>query len=301
MGAWSMGLIGTLPSAHWITAAGVLGLLVGSFLNVVILRLPERLLHGWRREAATILAEARGETESPAVPEPAASRPPGIVREPSHCPHCKHRLAALDNIPLLSWLLLRGRCRYCKAPISMQYPLVELLSCVLSAVVIWHFGPDVQGAAALLFTWVLIAASGIDLRTQQLFDPLILPLLWLGLLLALRAVFVNPAQAILGAALGYLALWGVCQVFKLLTGREVLGHGDFKLLAALGAWTGAWALLPIMLIASLGGAMIGSAYLALSRKEQGMPIPFGPYLAIAGWIWLLAGTPLSNGSLGLFI
>ena len=160
----------------------------------------------------------------------------------------------------------------------MQYPLVELLSCVLSAVVIWHFSPDVQGAAALLFTWVLIAASGIDLRTQQLFDPLILPLLWLGLLLALRAVFVNSAQAILGAALGYLALWGVCQVFKLLTSREVLGHGDFKLLAALGAG----ALLPIVLIASLVGAMIGSAYRALSRKGQGMPIPFGPYLAIAG-------------------
>ncbi len=294
-----MSLFSTLPTVYWIVAAGVLGLLVGSFLNVVILRLPERLLHGWRREATAILAEAGGEAEPVAAVEPSA--PPGIVREPSHCPHCKHRLAAWDNIPLLSWLLLRGRCRYCKAPISIQYPLVELLSGVLSAVAIWHFGANAQGAAALVLTWVLIAASGIDLRTQLLPDQLTLPLLWLGLLLALLPVFVDPVQAILGAALGYLALWSVYWVFKLLTGKEGMGYGDFKLLAALGAWMGAWALLPIVLISSLVGAVIGSAYLALSRKGHGVPIPFGPYLAIAGWIWLLAGAPLTHWYLGFFM
>lgn len=296
--------LGALPAAYWIAAAGVLGLLVGSFLNVVILRLPERLLHGWRREAEDILAEARGE----AVSEPAhdrdgvaAAAPPGIVREPSHCPQCKHRLSAWDNIPLLSWLLLRGRCRYCKAPISIQYPLVELLTGVLSAVALWHFGATTQGAAAVVFTWVLIAASGIDLRTQLLPDQLTLPLLWLGLLLALVPVFVNPVQAILGAALGYLALWSVYWVFKLLTSKEGMGYGDFKLLAALGAWMGAWALLPIVLISSLVGALIGSLYLALSRKGHGVPIPFGPYLAIAGWIWLLAGPALAHWYLGFFM
>ena len=294
-----MSLFSALPAVYWIVAAGVLGLLVGSFLNVVILRLPERLLHGWRREATAILAEARGEAEPAAAAEPAA--PPGIVREPSHCPRCKHRLAAWDNIPLLSWLLLRGRCRYCKASISIQYPLVELLSGVLSAVAIWHFGANAQGAAAMVFTWVLIAASGIDLRTQLLPDQLTLPLLWLGMLLALAPVFVDPVQAILGAALGYLALWSVYWVFRLLTGKEGMGYGDFKLLAALGAWMGAWALLPIVLISSLVGAVIGSAYLALSRKGQGVPIPFGPYLAIAGWIWLLAGAPLTRWYLGFFM
>ena len=294
-----MSLFSTLPAVYWILAAGVLGLLVGSFLNVVILRLPERLLHSWRLEATAILAEARGAAEPVAAVEPAA--PPGIVREPSHCPHCQHRLAAWDNIPLLSWLLLRGRCRYCKAPISIQYPLVELLSGVLSAVAIWHFGANAQGAAALVLTWVLIAASGIDLRTQLLPDQLTLPLLWLGLLLALLPVFVDPVQAILGAALGYLALWSVYWVFKLLTGKEGMGYGDFKLLAALGAWMGAWALLPIVLISSLVGAVIGSAYLALSRKGHGVPIPFGPYLAIAGWIWLLAGSALTHWYLGFFM
>lgn len=290
-----------LPTVDWIVAAGVLGLLVGSFLNVVILRFPARMLYDMRREAEAILAEARGETESPAAPEPAADRPPGIVREPSHCPQCKHRLAAWDNIPLLSWLLLRGRCRYCKAPISIQYPLVELLTGVLSAVTLWHFGANAQGAAAVVFTWVLIAASGIDLRTQLLPDQLTLPLLWLGLLLALAPVFVAPEQAILGAALGYLALWSVYWAFKLLTGKEGMGYGDFKLLAALGAWMGAWALLPIVLISSIVGALIGSLYLALSRKGHGVPIPFGPYLAIAGWIWLLAGTMLTHWYLGFFM
>ena len=294
-----MSSLAGLPPAYWSLAAGVLGLLVGSFLNVVILRLPARLQHGWVREAEAILAEARGESAPQA--DPASPAPPGIVREPSHCPHCRHPLAVRDNIPVLSCLLLRGRCRYCRAPISPQYPLVELLTGVLSAVVIGHFGPTLQGAAALPFTWVLVAAAGVDLRTQLLPDPLTLPLLWLGLLLALLPVFADPVQAILGAALGYLALWSMYWAFRLLTGKEGMGYGDFKLLAALGAWMGAWALLPIVLISSVVGAVIGSSYLALSRKGHGVPIPFGPYLAIAGWIWLLAGPALTHWYLGFFL
>jgi len=294
-----MNMLLQLPPAYWIVAAALLGLLVGSFLNVVILRLPARLQHGWQQEAEAILAEARGAAADAAAH--AATAPPGIVREPSHCPHCKHPLQARDNIPLLSWLLLRGRCRWCKAPISVQYPLVELLTAVLSALVIVRFGASTQGAAALLFTWVLIAASGIDVRTQLLPDQLTLPLLWLGMLLALGGVFVAAPQAILGAALGYLALWSVYWVFKLLTGKEGMGYGDFKLLAALGAWMGAWALLPVVLISSIVGAVIGSLYLALSRKGQGVPIPFGPYLAIAGWIWLLAGPWLTHWYFGFFM
>lgn len=299
-----MSWLNALPPPYWIAVAGILGLLVGSFLNVVILRLPERLLHAWRHEAETILAEAHAGTAATDATEKAAGTeapPPGIVREPSHCPHCKHRLAAWDNIPLLSWLLLRGRCRYCKAPISMQYPLVELLTGLLSAVAVWHFGATMQGAMAAVFTWVLVAASGIDIRTQLLPDQLTLPLLWLGLLLSLGGIFVPAPQAIVGAALGYLALWSVYWAFKLLTGKEGMGHGDFKLLAALGAWMGPWALLPIVLISSLAGAVIGSIYLAVNRKGRGVPIPFGPYLAIAGWIWLLAGPALTAWYFGFFM
>lgn len=296
-----MSWLTALPQAYWIVAAGVLGLLVGSFLNVVILRLPERLVHSWRREAEAILTETQAEATVAGVPAASADPPPGIVREPSHCPHCKHRLAAWDNIPLLSWLLLRGRCRYCKGPISVQYPVVELLTGVLSAVAIWHFGATAQGAMTIVFSWVLVAASGIDVRTQLLPDQLTLPLLWLGLLISLGHIFVAPPQAILGATLGYLSLWSVYWVFKLLTGKDGMGHGDFKLLAALGAWMGPWALLPIVLISSLVGAVSGSLYLAINRKGHGVPIPFGPYLAIAGWIWLLAGPLLTGWYLGLFM
>lgn len=294
-----MNWISLLSMPYWIAAAGILGLLVGSFLNVVILRLPARLQHGWQREAKAILAEASGMAETPA--EADIDAPPGIVREPSHCPNCKHPLAARDNIPVLSWLLLRGRCRYCKSPISPQYPLVEALTALLSAIVMAHFGPTLQGAAALLFTWVLVAASGIDLRTQLLPDQLTQPLLWLGLLLSLAPLWVSPASAILGATLGYLSLWSVYWAFRLLTGKEGMGYGDFKLLAALGAWMGTGALLPIVLISSIVGAVVGSAYLWLSRKGHGVPIPFGPYLATAGWIWLLAGPALTHWYFGYFL
>jgi len=291
----------SLPT--WIAIAGGMGLLIGSFLNVVILRLPERLLYAWKTEARDLLETPEDQQGSP-VPgsETVATKPPpGIVREPSHCPSCKHRLAVVDNIPVLSWLWLRGRCRYCQAPISVQYPLVELLTAILSAVVIWRFGATLPGLLALFFTWMLIAASGIDLRTHLLPDNLTQPLLWIGLLAALAKVFIHPQAAILGAVFGYLSLWSIYQLFKLLTGKEGMGYGDFKLLAALGAWMGPVALLPIVLISSLIGAIAGSIYLAVRGKERGAPIPFGPYLAIAGWIWLLAGSDLLHWYLSLFL
>ncbi|WP_449429394.1 prepilin peptidase [Rhodanobacter umsongensis] len=278
-----------LPMVVWIAFAGVLGLVVGSFLNVVILRLPERMAAGWRQEARDVL-------ELEADPAPL---PPGIVREPSHCPHCKHPLSALDNIPLFGWLLLRGRCRYCQAKISIQYPLVELLSGVLSAVIVWKFGLSWMALAGLLLTWTLVALSGIDFRTQLLPDQLTFPLLWLGLLLALLPMFVTAPAAILGAAIGYLSLWSVYWLFKLLTGKEGMGYGDFKLLAALGAWMGPVALLPIILLSSLIGALVGGSLIALRRHQREVPMPFGPFIAAAGWVWFVAGPDLLQGYMHL--
>lgn len=278
-----------LPFALWIALAGVLGLLVGSFLNVVILRLPERMAAAWRQEARDVL-----ELQADATP-----LPPGIVREPSHCPHCKHPLSARDNIPLFGWLLLRGRCRYCQAKISIQYPLVELLSGLLSAVIVWKFGPSWAALAGLALTWTLIALAGIDFRTQLLPDQLTLPLLWLGLLLSLLPMFVTAPASILAAAIGYLSLWSVYWAFKLLTGKEGMGHGDFKLLAALGAWMGPVALLPIILLSSLIGAVVGGTLIALRRHERQIPMPFGPFLAAAGWVWFVAGADLLPGYMQL--
>ncbi len=272
-----------MPLVVWIAFAGVLGLLVGSFLNVVILRLPERMAAAWKQEARDVL-----ELENQAAPP----LPPGIVREPSHCPQCKHRLSARDNIPLFGWLLLRGRCRYCGANISIQYPLVECLTGILSAIVVWQFGPSWPALAGLTLTWFLIALSGIDLRTQLLPDQLTLPLLWIGLLLALVPMLVAAPAAILGAAIGYLSLWSVYWLFKLLTGKEGMGYGDFKLLAALGAWMGPVALLPIVLLSSLIGALVGGSLMVLRQRDSQIPMPFGPFIAAAGWVWFMAGDRL---------
>lgn len=276
-----------LPPIVWIALAGVLGLLVGSFLNVVILRLPERMAAAWRHEARDVLALQADDTPLP----------PGIVREPSHCPQCKHPLSAADNIPLFGWLLLRGRCRYCHTRISIQYPLVELLSAVLSAVIVWKYGVSWPALAGLVLTWMLIALAGIDLRTQLLPDQLTLPLLWLGLLLSLLPMFVAAPAAIIGAAIGYLSLWSVYWLFKLLTGKEGMGYGDFKLLAALGAWMGPVALLPVILLSSLIGALVGGSLIALRRHQREVPMPFGPFIAAAGWVWFVAGDTLLRGYL----
>jgi leader peptidase (prepilin peptidase)/N-methyltransferase len=263
--------------------AGLLGLIVGSFLNVVILRLPARLMHSWRAQSRELL-------ELPEPPEPAT--PPGIVWESSHCPQCKHALGVMENIPVLSWLVLRGRCRHCHAPISIQYPLVELLTGLASAAILWKFGFGWQAAAGLILTWVLIALAGIDLRTQLLPDQLTLPLLWLGLPLSLVSLFVDCSDSIVGAVLGYLSLWSVYWLFKLITGKEGMGYGDFKLLAALGAWMGPIALLPIVLLSSLAGALVGSAFLLIRGHSRATPIPFGPFIAVAGWAWFMGGEQL---------
>lgn len=273
----------SLPPFVWIALAAVLGLLVGSFLNVVILRLPDRMAMAWRRDAREIL-------DLEAVDEP---KLPGIVREPSHCPTCKHPLAWYDNVPVAGWLMLKGKCRYCKTPISKQYPIVEALTGILSAVVVWKFGPTPAALAALGLTWALIAASGIDARIQILPDQINYPLLWTGLALCLipgwQPIAVSPAAAIIGALAGYLSLWSIYWLFKLTTGKEGMGFGDFKLLAALGVWLGPVALLPVVLLSSLLGALIGGAIMVLNKRGRDVPMPFGPYIAGAGWVWLVAG------------
>ena len=273
-----------------IALTGLLGLLVGSFLNVVILRLPRRLEHDWRTQARELLGDTA----------PADAAPPDLVLTGSHCPTCKHALSPLDNIPLVSWLALRGRCRYCKTPISCQYPLVELLTALASAAIAWKLGYGWPLAAGLVFTWILIAASGIDARTQLLPDQLTLPLLWLGLLISLVPIFVDPTAAIVGAAIGYLSLWSVYWLFKLATGKEGMGYGDFKLLGALGAWMGAMSLLPIILISSLIGAIVGGAALAMRGQDRSTPIPFGPFIAAAGWIWFVFGDTIGASYASLF-
>ncbi|MEQ1514077.1 MAG: A24 family peptidase [Lysobacteraceae bacterium] len=269
------------PALGYPIAAG-LGLLVGSFLNVVILRLPKRLEWEWKRDSLETLGQAD-------LYDPP---PPGIVVEPSHCPHCQHKLSWYENIPVFSWLALRGRCRSCKAPISIQYPAVELLTMLLVVACVWRFGFGWQGFGASLLSCFLIAMSGIDVRTQLLPDQLTLPLLWLGLIASVDNLFVPAKTAIAGAVLGYLSLWAVYWVYKQLTGKIGMGHGDFKLLAALGAWAGYKALLPIVMLSSIVGAVVGSIWLMTKGRGQGTPIPFGPYLAIAGWIVFLWGNDI---------
>ena len=272
-----------------IGSAFLFGLLVGSFLNVVILRLPAWLEWRWKSDCREML-----ELE----PLDAAEKPPGIVVQSSRCPKCGHKLAAWENIPLLSFLLLRGRCRGCKTPISWQYPLVELLTGVAFAVVVWQFGATWQSLAVLVFTGMAIGMSGIDMRTTLLPDGMTLPLLWLGLLVSLVPLFVSPADAIIGAAVGYLSLWSVYWGFKLLTGKEGMGYGDFKLLAAIGAWCGVNAILPVVLISSLIGAIVGGAWLAIRGRDRATPIPFGPFLAAAGWVQLVFAPDLLGAYMG---
>jgi len=269
------------PALGFPLAAGF-GLLVGSFLNVVILRLPRRMEWQWKRDSREILGE----------PELYDPPPPGIVVERSHCPHCGHQLSWYENIPVLSWLVLRGKCRSCKAPISAQYPAIELLTMLLFVACVWRFGFGWQGFGALVLTGFLVAASGIDVRTQLLPDSLTLPLMWLGLIASLDNLYMPAKPALLGAVVGYASLWTVWWLFKQATGKEGMGHGDFKLLAALGAWCGLSGLLPIILLSAVAGAIIGSIMLAVQGRDRSTPIPFGPYLAIAGWVTFMWGHDL---------
>ncbi len=269
-------------------AALILGLIVGSFLNVVIHRVPVMLERAWRQECRDYLA----------LEETAEKPPYNLVTPRSQCPECGHRIAAWENIPLLSYLWLGGKCAGCKAPIPRRYPLVEALTGALSLLVAWRFGYGWETAGALLLTWALIALAVIDLRTQLLPDGITLPLIWLGLLFNLAGVFTDLESALLGAVFGYLSLWLVYQGFKRLTGKEGMGYGDFKLLALLGAWLG-WPMLPlIILLSSVAGALIGVALMLVKGRDKDIPIPFGPYLAIAGWIALLWGDAIINMYMG---
>ncbi len=267
----------------FVLCALLIGLLIGSFLNVVVYRLPKMLMHDWQAQAREILS-LPAESDTPTF---------NLILPNSSCPHCGHEIKPWENIPIFSWLFLRGKCSACKAPISTRYPLVELTCGLLSAYVAWHFGFSWQAGSILLLTWGLLAMSLIDADHQLLPDALVLPLLWIGLIVNQFGLFASPADALWGAIAGYLSLWSVYWLFKLVTGKEGMGYGDFKLLAMLGAW-GGWQILPLtILLSSLVGAVLGVIMLRLRNAETSTPIPFGPYLAIAGWIALLWGEQIT--------
>jgi leader peptidase (prepilin peptidase)/N-methyltransferase len=278
------------------TAIFVVSLLIGSFLNVVIYRLPLILDAQWRAQCAELAGEPAVDGEQVLT----------LSSPRSHCPACKAPVRAIHNIPVVSWLALRGRCAHCGTRIPVRYPLIELATAVLSATVAWHFGFGFEALCALLVTWLLIPLTGIDADHQLLPDSLTLPLLWLGLLASLghepgsaHALPVAPADAIIGAATGYLFLRGVFHAFKLLTGKEGMGFGDFKLFAALGAWLG-WQMLPLVLLLSAAvGAVVGITLIVLRKQGREVPIPYGPYLAGAGWIAMLWGPQIVSGYLSV--
>jgi leader peptidase (prepilin peptidase)/N-methyltransferase len=270
----------------FIAISGIIGLLVGSFLNVVIHRLPKMMERDWRAQCA--------ELSGAAVKEEA---PYNLSTPRSACPHCNHKIGALENIPVISYLFLRGKCKGCGAPISIRYPVVEAISGILSAYAAWHFGFGMAAVAAILFVWALIALTCIDLDTQLLPDDITLPLLWLGLLCNLSGTFTSLSNAVIGAIAGYLVLWSVYWLFKLTTGKEGMGYGDFKLLAAIGAWLG-WQMLPlVILLSSVVGAVVGITLIVAVKHGRDIPIPFGPYLAGGGLIALFWGAPITQSYL----
>jgi leader peptidase (prepilin peptidase)/N-methyltransferase len=271
-------------------AALLFGLLIGSFLNVVVYRLPVMA----QRELDNYIAHEAGKD----LPHPDRFN---LMVPRSACPHCGHQITALENIPIVSWLFLRGKCSACKAPISPRYPIVEAVTGLLSAVLVWHFGSGWLGLASLAFAYFLIAMTLIDYDTKTLPDDLTFPLLWLGLLVNLNGTIVPLRDAVIGAMAGYLSLWAVYWLFKLATGKEGMGYGDFKLLAALGAWMG-WAMLPtIVILSSVVGAVVGISLIVFARRDRNNPIPFGPYLAAAGMIALLYGIPLTRYAQGFLV
>ncbi|NMQ18447.1 prepilin peptidase [Candidatus Competibacter phosphatis] len=273
--------------ALFVILTALFGLMIGSFLNVVIYRLPLMMQREWRAQCAELLDQATPD-DTPRL---------SLWGPRSQCPHCHHLIGATENIPLLSYIWQRGRCAHCGVAIGAQYPLVEAASGLLAGVVAWKFGFGWPVLAVLLFTWTLLAASVIDLHHQLLPDDLTLPLLWLGLLAALFGLGTDLHSAVIGAMAGYLSLWLVYQGFRLLTGKEGMGHGDFKLLAALGAWTGWQHLVAIVLLSSLVGAICGVALILLRGRARSAPLPFGPFLAAAGWIVLLWGETINHAYL----
>jgi leader peptidase (prepilin peptidase) / N-methyltransferase len=285
--------------AFFVGSVFVLGLVVGSFLNVVIYRLPVMLERDWRAQAAELLPRVDGAATPDLIPERLTLSTPR-----SACPACKAPIRAWQNIPVVSWLVLRGRCASCKARISARYPLVELATGLLSAGVAWHFGFGAPAACGLLLTWALIALTGVDIDHQLLPDGITLPLMWAGLLAALivgpiagSPIPVSARDALIGAMSGYVSLWLVFHAFRLITGKEGMGYGDFKLFAALGAWLG-WKLLPLVILLSAAtGAVLGILMIVLRGRDRAAPIPFGPYLAAAGWIAMMYGDSLVDGYL----
>ena len=269
-------------------AAGFLGLIVGSFLNVLIHRLPKMMQAEWEAQCAELRNEVI--SESPRY---------NLIVPRSACPHCHHRITASENIPVLSWLMLCGKCSACGTPISPRYPVVELLTACFSVAVVWKFGATWQALGGLVFVWALIALAFIDFDTSLLPDSLTLPLLWLGLIFNLASSFTTLPEAVIGAIAGYLILWAVFWLFKFATGKEGMGYGDFKLLAAIGAWLG-WELLPVtLLLSSVVGALVGIAMIVLVKHDRRIPIPFGPYLAGGGLVALFFGNQLTRAYLGL--
>lgn len=272
----------------FIGTCAFLGLMVGSFLNVVIHRLPKMMELGWRQQCD----ELNGNESVPAEPY-------NLIVPRSACPHCHHAISALENIPVVSYLWLRGKCRSCGAPISPRYPVIEAISAILCGFAAWHFGFGPAAIGALLLIWALLALTAIDFDTQLLPDDIVLPLLWAGLLFNLYGTYTSLPEAVLGAVSGYLALWSVYWLFKLVTGKEGMGYGDFKLLAALGAWLG-WQLLPLIIIlSSLVGAVVGITLIVAVKQGRDIPIPFGPYLAGGGLIALFWGKALTQSYLQL--
>jgi len=285
-------LLQTTPAA-FISLCGLLGLMVGSFLNVVIHRLPRMMEQEWREQCATLDADS-----SPAPQAPSGPRY-NLVIPRSACPTCGHQIRALENVPILSYLALRGRCAQCKARISLRYPVVEAICGALSTFVAWHFGFGAAALTALVLVWALIALTFIDFDTHLLPDSITQPLLWFGLLVNINGTFASLNSAVIGAVAGYLTLWSVYWLFKLTTGKEGMGFGDFKLLAAIGAWLG-WQVLPLtILLSSLVGAVVGITLILFAGHGRQVPIPFGPYLAGGGLIALFWGRALTQAYLGV--
>lgn len=291
------------PAFYGVVA--LISLMVGSFLNVVIHRLPIMMERSWREgmeEFATVTDEsaATSTTDSPAVADATAEPEPFNLAVPrSRCPECGAEIKAWQNIPVISYLLLRGKCSNCQAPISIRYPIIEFVTMVLSLIVAWHFGPTPQAVLGIIVTWFFVSMTMIDIDHQLLPDSLTLPLMWIGLLAALSPVFTDLQSAVVGAAAGYMVLWLVYQLFRIVTGKEGMGYGDFKLLAAIGALLGWQALPVVILLSSLVGAVVGVGLIAVTGRDKNIPIPFGPYLAAAGWIAMLWGDGLSQWYYGL--
>jgi leader peptidase (prepilin peptidase)/N-methyltransferase len=278
----------------------ILGLLVGSFLNVVIYRLPKMMERDWRSQCQEFMEQDQG-LEPTSAETPTQLEPFNLMVPVSRCPHCGHKIKPWENIPVVSYLFLKGKCSGCKGSISARYPVIELISGLVSVLMVYVFGANWAGIAALVLGWALIALIMIDLDTQLLPDDITLPLLWLGLIANSFGLFTTLSSALWGAIAGYIALWSVYKLFKLITGKEGMGYGDFKLLAALGAWMG-WQMLPqIILLSSLVGAVIGVGMILLRGHNKNIPIPFGPYLAIAGWIAFIWGDTINNAYLTLFV